>query len=120
MLFTRGPLWHVFIVVWCIVGAYTFTADGLLHCQHVAEDVIQAATETGAIDAGEQSGTADIRIPHVSAAAVALRNPIAFAKQAVRPVRRTGKPRRLSHFEYCSRDMVRSIMLQFHPREAFS
>ena len=117
MLFTRGPLWHVFIVVWCIVGAYTFTADGMLHCQHVAEDIIQAAAETGAIDAGEQTGTAEIRQPHISAVASALRNPISYAKQAVRPVRCTIKPHRLSHFEYCSRDMVRSIMLQFHPRD---
>ena len=120
MLFTRGPLWRLFVVLWCCMGAYTFTADGMLHCQHVAEDVIQAAAETGAIDAGEQTGTADIRIPHVSVAAVALRNPMRYAKQAARPVRRAGKPRRLSHFEYCSRDMVRSIMLQFHPREEYN
>ena len=117
MLFARGPLWRLFIVLWCCVGAYTFTADGLLFCQHTAEDVIQMVTETPAVDAGEQTGTAEIRMPHISVAAIALHSEMHSEKKAARPVKRTMKPRRLSHFEYCSRDMVRSIMLQFHPRE---
>lgn len=117
MLFSRGPLMRILLALWCVVGAYTFTADGLLLCQHVTEDVILLSLEMDAVDAGEQTGTAEIRVPHVSFAAIALRNPIYYGKQAALPTRHTAKPRRLSHIEYCGKKMVRSIMLQFHPRE---
>ena len=117
MILSRGPLMRLFIALWCVIGMYTLNADGLLVSQHYAEAVIQCVDDIPAIDTGTQTGTAEIRVPHISAAAAALRDPISYAKQTTRPIKRTAKPRRLSHFEYCSRDMVRSIMLQFHPRE---
>lgn len=117
MVLPRGPLARALIILWCVVGMYTFTADGLILSQHLAEDVIQLATETSAVDAGEQTGTAEIRIPHVSTTAIALRNPAYSERVAACLIKCTIKPRRISHIEYCGKKMVRAIMLQFHPRQ---
>lgn len=118
MIFSRGPLMRFFIALWCMFGCYVVSADALLLIQHHSDDILVMAEETETIDVGRQTGTAEIRVPHISASsAYALRNPIRFDKQSSRPGKYTFKPRRLSHIEYCGRKMVRAIMLQFHPRD---
>ena len=118
MNFPRGPLARFFIVLWCFVGAYVFTADAFLFQQFLSCDVLLAAKDQASIDAGIKTGTAEIRIPHLTPTPVyALRNPLIYGKQAARAVKCTQKPRHLSHIEYCGKKMCRAIMLQFHPRD---
>ena len=120
MTLPRSPLVRLLIILWCVMGSYTFTADSLFFAQHFTEDIMTLTENQSSMDEGIKTGTAEIRLPHISANACVLRNPLRYEKQATLPCKCTVKPRRLSHFEYCSRDMVRSIMLQFHPREEYN